>query len=627
MSPITNTISGWFNSLSDALNIEQISEQVTWLSEVGWNEGSGSQFNRLNYSFTRQISQSGAAVNGHIAATISAFWACAQMIASDIAKLPLNIFTEDAQDNDLISNNHPLFKVISITPDGQIMAQSFWEAYILHCLVWGNGYALIGPRDPSNGQINHLELVHPNLVIVRKDRGIRFYEIFPSAEDLQNRTKIKIVQQEDMFHLHGPGDGFSGWPIANYAKEALGITISLQELQAALFANGMDLGGTLTTTEELDNIHRQQMAEEWTATHSGASNRKKVAVLDMSTVYNQFDNTAVDAEVLESRKFQILEVARFFRVPPHKLGITDAATLNNIEQENIKYVTETISPWIRRIENLMRFRLFADGSNFFAKFDRKPLILADSKTQVEFWEKAIGKGMATPNMAAKDLDLPTYQEGNEHYIDANNSQPIKVANMAAEKEELVMKQMELGNDGAEKNNELIGQEPANNTGHNSAHKDDNPKPKQEEKQFNASELVGIFIYQAFIEDRLQQCIKREITFDQRRQQKIDKFGEDYQEDIEETKRFYNEQTQAYREALCVFFEKTDMPEPKGFINKWVAWQDIEKWADQKAFLIANDLIKHYTGTEDWRDGEYDYDDPLTKQTYTILIENGVLRCN
>ena len=124
----------------------------------------------------------------------------------------------------------------------------------------------------------------------------------------------------------------------------------------------------MTTAEELDPIHRKNMAKEWTETHGGAPNRNKVAVLDKAIEYKQFETKAIDSEVLESRKFQILEIARFYRVPPHKLGITDAATLNNIEQENIKYVNETLSPWIKRIQGLIKFRLLPASSRFFAEF-------------------------------------------------------------------------------------------------------------------------------------------------------------------------------------------------------------------------------------------------------------------
>jgi len=640
MLPFIDTFSGLFSSINERINSDTIKfEQslhgpITWLSDVGWNEGSGSSFQQLNYNHTRQLAQSGTSINGKIASTLSAFWACTHMISSDIAKLPLNIYELDSRDNRVKRNNHPLWKVISLSPDGQMTSQEFWEAFILHTLTWGNGEALIGPRDPSNGQINQMELIHPNLVNIRKTKGIRFYEIFPSADDLKaQRNKIRDVAQENMLHLHGPGDGYSGWPIANFAKEALGITLSLQELQASLFSNGMSLGGTLTTKEELDPIHRKNMAKEWTQTHGGAVNRNKVAVLDKSIEYKQLDNKAVDAEVLESRKFQLLEVARFFRVPPHKLGITDAATLNNIEQENIKYVTETLSPWIIRIQKLISFRLFAPGSRFFAEFDTKQLTLADSNTRMNFWVSGIASGMATPNQAAQDFDLPTYPDGNEHYIPSNNLQPVKVANMSVEKAELAMQAMELGLDGQEQANKNLANE--DNTDHGSDHgseeekPDNNPKNESKTLEFNQAAMISIFTYRSLIEAQLKQCINKEKAFHERRAKNKTKLGDDYDSSMDDEKitRFYTEQKSYLRDCLVTYFEVLNMPEPQGFINKWTNWQEIENWPEQKAFLIANDMIKYYCGVEDWPDGQYEYDDPEAKESRILLLENGILKCN
>ena len=630
MLPFRKSISSLLSSLServnnDSLDFEQsLQGPVTWLSNVGWNEGSGSSFQQLNYNHIRQLSQSGASINGKIASSLSAFWACTHMIATDIAKLPLNIKEEDDRGNKIERNNHPLWKVISFSPDGQVIAQSFWETFILHTLVWGNGYAIIGPRDPSNGQINFLESIHPNLVNIRKKRGIRFYEIFPSIDDLRRGTnKIKDIPQEQMLHLHGPGDGLSGWPIANYAKEALGITMSLQELQAALFANGMSLGGVLTTAEELDPIHRKNMAKEWTETHGGAPNRDKTAVLDKSIEYKQFDTKAVDSEVLESRKFQILEVARFLRVPPHKLGITDAATLNNIEQENIKYVNETLSPWIKRIEGLIKFRLLPASSRFFVEFCKKELDLSDTETRMKFWTEGIGSGMATPNQGAMDFDLPTYVDGDEHYIKVNNLAPVAAANMGTEKAEAEIEGLKLTNEGTEKTNNEPTPEPvvmapaaANNP---------KPKPKQEapEISFNNKSFLDVFQIREFIQGAVQPVVNKERSFWARINKNKANLGADYDasKDNEKITRFYSEQKSYLRECIIIYFEQLNMPEPSGFINKWSTWQDCENWADQKAFLIANDLIKYYCGIEHLRDGEYDYENRV------VLLENGILKCN
>ena len=383
----------------------------------------------------------------------------------------------------------------------------------------------------------------------------------------------------------------------------------------------MSLGGTLTTPEELDPIHRKNMAKEWTETHAGAANREKVAVLDSSIEYKQFDTKAIDSEVLESRKFQILEIARFYRVPPHKLGITDAATLNNIEQENIKYVNETLSPWMKRIQGLIKFRLLPASSNFFAEFDKKELDLSDTETRMKFWTEGIGSGMSTPNQGAMDFGLPTYVDGDEHYIKVNNLAPVAAANMGTEKAEAEIAGLKLTNEGTEKtNNEPTPAPIAPKAAENPKSQPQNVAP---DVDFNNRSFIDIFQIMAFVEGAVQQCVRKEKSFWKRVKLRREKLGPDYEPEQEKEKitQFYNEQKAFLRDCLVIYFEQLNMPEPSGFINKWTTWQDCEDWADQKAFLIANDLVKYYCGAEDLRDGEYEYEDRI------ILLENGILKCN
>ena len=629
---MANFISSFFGNLNnEALEITQQSEVVDWLGNRGWNY-SGSDYIVNNFNHNRQPTQSGVSINGRIANTISAYWACVQMIASDIAKLPLNIYEDDNRGNPQIRNNHPLYKFISISPDRQVTAQEFWETMILHCLTWGNGYALLGKRDVSNGQISGLQCIHPNQVQIMSKDGIRYYKIYPTEEDkLLQRNELDDYDQSQIFHLHGPGDGWSGWPIANFAKEALGITQSLQSLQASLFANGMNLGGILKTNEKLDPQHREQISIEWTKKYAGPYNNNKVALLDQSLDYKPLNAKATDSEVLESRKFQIAEIARYFRVPLHKLGITDASTLNNVEQENLKYVTETLMPWITRIQNLIKHRLFPESSRFYAKFDTKDLILADAESKAKFWKEGINNGWATPNQAAQDMGLPVYPDGNDHYIPANNLKPVTAANidLAKSKEELKqLKDINTSNSDDETKEELISKtaESDRDNPSNPSNEDDIDK---DSIQFNSASITNIFTLRTLIEDRLKNFVNREVKFHKREDEKKVLYGKEFNNDkfLEKEAKFYNDHKNVLCESLVTYFEILNMPIPSGFFDKWHNWKECENWADKKAFLIANDFILHYTGLSDHEDSVFDYDDPDTGKVLQVRLTNGILKCS
>ncbi len=223
------------------LIFEQTSEVVTWTNNIGWSESDGA-YNQLNYLWNPQPTKSGNAINGRVALAISAFYDAVRMIAEDIAKLELEIFTRDSSGNKIkVNTGHPLYRVISMSPDGTHTAQQFWETLLAHCLVWGNGYAIID-RDPANGLIRSLELVHPNRVTIRKQNGIVTYIVTIDSQDdppnLPNSTME--FSEAQMFRLRGVGDEDSAWPIANFARESLGITLATQSLQSNMFSNGMN---------------------------------------------------------------------------------------------------------------------------------------------------------------------------------------------------------------------------------------------------------------------------------------------------------------------------------------------------------------------------------------------------
>ena len=235
---------------------EQTDEGITWTSEIGWQGGSGGSFDILNYSYGRLPTKSGNVMNGQEALAISAFFGAARMIAEDIAKLPINIYTLDANGNKVeINAQHPIYSIISQSPDGKRTAQEFWEVLIVWTLVWGNGYAIID-RD-NTGEMRSLQLVKPTRVSLDKRRGNIFYQVFKNAADDFSDGQPAIFTDMEMFHLRGIGDEDTGWPIVNFGRESLGITLATQTLQANMFSNGMNLGGVLETDVKMDKDHRK----------------------------------------------------------------------------------------------------------------------------------------------------------------------------------------------------------------------------------------------------------------------------------------------------------------------------------------------------------------------------------
>jgi len=604
---------------------------ITWTSDVGWGNGGGA-FDILNYSQRALPTKSGNVMNGFEALAISAFFGAARMIAEDIAKLPINIFTLDAQGNKVeINRAHPLYSVISLSPDGKRTAQEFWEVLIVWTLVWGNGYALIDMDE--NGELRSLQLIKPTRVSLKKRHGEITYRVFKNVVDDFSSGEPDEFSDMQMFHLRGIGDEDTGWPIVNFGRESLGITLATQTLQSNMFSNGMNLGGTLETDAKLEPSHREGMGKEWSATYGGVNNINKTAILDDGLKYKPYAIKATDAELLETRRFQISEVARWFRIQPHKLGLMDKASLDNIEQENLKYLNETLSPWMKRIINNIERKLLFFDPNIIVEYDTKELTMTDSETRAKFWSDLIDSAVATPNMGSKDLGLPTHPEGDKYYMSQNTKSIEEIeADLELKRIELEERQKSLDepdepddentghdDDDPNKDDDNTGHKDEN-TGHNTGH--EKHKKENTANKFDLTQdILGSF--QQLMIQPIQYSVNAEIKYYDNLKNAEQKFGKEYIFDKDKEVKFLNKISEQYVSAIEPYLTHLQMALPENYVEKWVSYR-AENWQDEKAMLMANDLIKHYLQITDFPQGVFTLESPDGSHTAVQINERGII---
>jgi len=605
------------------LLFEQTNEAITWTSEFGWGRGDGTN-DILNYFYGAQPTKSGNKINGFEALAISAFFGAARMIAEDIAKLPLDLFVLDANGNEIkINRQHPIYSVISLSPDGKRTAQEFWEVLIVWTLVWGNGYAIID-RD-EDGNLRSLQLIKTTRVSLKKLHGIITYQVFKNTADDMSDGQPDEFSDMEMFHLRGIGDENTGWPIVNFGRESLGITLATQTLQANMFSNGMNLGGVLETEAKMEPAHRKGMASEYSAAYGGINNINKVAILDDGMTYKSHKIKATDAELLATRKFQIMEVARWFRIPGHKLGINDSSTLNNIEQENIKYLQETLSPWMTRIvKNIERKLLFFDPT-IIAKYDTKELTMSDSETRAKFWKDLIETGQANPNAGAKAFGLPVHAAGEKYYI-SQNLQSVEEIEADLELKRLEVEAAQKALDAPDENTDHDDDNTdhdEDNTGHNDDDNngDDDKKEKVENRFDLNQDILGSF--QKLIMSNMQFSVSTEIKYYENLKKTEEKLGDDYVLDEDKEKKFLNRISEQYTSSIEPFLTHLQMAMPDKYVEKWVSYR-ADKWQDEKAMLMASDLIKHYLQITDLPQGVYTLESPDGSQAPFQIDEKGVV---
>jgi HK97 family phage portal protein len=308
--------------------------------------------------------------------------------------------------------------LLNASPDGELTGFTFREHLVAHALLWGNGYAEI-QRDMSERPAA-LALLTPDRVRPRRDdAGRLYYEVHQAAGAEQ-------IAARDMVHLRGLGwDGSQGYSVVSQAQQSLGLTAAMETFGAAFFGNGTHPAGVLTTEAKLTDEQIKQMRTQWEDTHQGAGRANKTAILGGGLKWERLTMPLQDAQFLESRRFQILEIARWFRVPPHLLAELDRATHTNIEQEQLAFVTHCLMPWAVRLESECNVKLFGRNQQGrqSVKHNFGALLRGDLKSRYEAYQIARLNGWMNADEIRELEDrnpLPS-GEGRQYIVPGNTA--------------------------------------------------------------------------------------------------------------------------------------------------------------------------------------------------------------
>jgi HK97 family phage portal protein len=348
-------------------------------------------------SFFRPVI-SGVKVDDESAFTYSAFYSCMRIISETIAYLPWHVNLSGTKRQ--IATDHPLDNILYSRPNAELNAFQFKELMIQHRLGWGNGYAEI-ERNRA-GEIVNLWPVDPACIEPARDnKGRLVYEYSGNGIN-------KTIQPRHIFHVRGPSrDGVHGYSIIELAKESLGIGLAAESFGAAFFGNGAfpasvitNDGSTKMSPEGVTNL-----LKTFNKRNKGSRNAMRTEYLDPGMQLKVVGVPPKDAQFLETRKFQISEICRWFRIPPHKLADLERSTHSNIEAQNIEFVTDAIVPDVTRLEQQANFSLLQD-SNYYTKINVMGLLRGDSKARSEYYKTLSNLGVLTINdiLSKEDMD-------------------------------------------------------------------------------------------------------------------------------------------------------------------------------------------------------------------------------
>lgn len=346
-----------------------------------------SDWNAANFAMFRGKSNSGIGINADNAMQVTAVYAAVRVISETLASLPLVLYR--GTDRERLSANN-LYRLLHDEPNPHMSSFEWREANQNAILLRGNAYNLVTRNEA--GVATRLDPLNPDKmrVYATDDYGVAyFYDGQPLLES-------------EVLHFKGMGNGLVGLTPITYAREAIGLAMATEEHGSRLFSNGTNVGGILKTQSMLTDDQWSKFRERWTKMQGGLANSNKPALLEGGMDFVKVGLANDEAQFLETRKFQVSEIARFFRVPPHMLMDLDRATFSNIEHQSIEFVTHTMRPWLVRWEQTLNRTLLTANQRrqgLFFEFLIDGLLRGDIKSRYEAYSSAITTGWMTRNEA------------------------------------------------------------------------------------------------------------------------------------------------------------------------------------------------------------------------------------
>lgn len=375
--------------------------------------------NGSRYRFLFGPTTAGKAVNENTAMQMTAVYSCVRILSEAIASLPLSVYHYNDSGGKEKDLQHPLYKLLHDEPNAEMTSFVFRETLMGHLLLWGNAYAQIIRN--GKGEIIGLYPLMPNKMTVDRDENGRlFYQYQRSSEDAPSmKGSAVILRPSDVLHIPGLGfDGLVGYSPIAMAKNAIGLAIATEEYGAKFFANGAAPGGVLEHPGTIKDP--QKVKESWNSAYQGSGNAHKVAVLEEGMKYQSIGISPEQAQFLETRKFQINEIARIFRVPPHMLADLEKSSFSNIEQQSLEFVKYTLDPWVVRWEQAMCRALLTDEEKpqYFIKFNVDGLLRGDYQSRMNGYATARQNGWMSANdiRELENLDRIPADMGGDLYL-------------------------------------------------------------------------------------------------------------------------------------------------------------------------------------------------------------------
>lgn len=358
-------------------------------------------------------------------------YACVRILAEGIAGLPLHLYKCGKNGSREKAVDHSLYFLLHDEPNPEMTSFVFRETLMTHLLLYGNCYCQIIRN--GRGQVAALYPLMPNQMSVDRDeKGQLYYTYLRSGEEADTMKKGTVyLLSEDVLHIPALGfDGLVGYSPIAMAKNSIGMGLACEEYGAKFFANGAAPSGVLEHPGTIKDITR--LRESWNAIYGGSKNAGKVAILEEGMHYSPISISPNEAQFLETRKFQVDEIARIFHVPPHMIGDLERSTFSNIEQQSLEFVKYTLNPWVCRWEQALTRSLLSpkEKREYSIKFNVDGLLRGDYQSRMNGYAVGRQNGWMSANdiRELENMDKISEEQGGDLYL--VNGNMIKMTDAA-----------------------------------------------------------------------------------------------------------------------------------------------------------------------------------------------------
>lgn len=357
----------------------------------------------------------------------TAVYACVRILAEAVAGLPLHLYQQTVDGGKERHTEHPLYYLLHDAPNTEMTSFVFRETLMAHLLIWGNAYAQI-LRNGRGRIIALYPLLPDKMTVHRNTKGDIYYTYRRDFYDRHGNEETTL-RADEVLHIPGLGfDGLVGYSPIAMAKNAVGMAIATEEYGSNFFGNGANPGGVLEHPGTIKDI--QRVKDSWNAAYQGSDNAHRVAVLEEGMRFSPIGIPPEQSQFLQTRRFQLNEIARIFRVPPHMIGDLEKSSFSNIEQQSLEFVKYTLNPWVIRWEQAINQTLLlpSERSKLFVKFNVDGLLRGAYKERMDGYAIGIQNGFLSPNCVRQLENLNRIEHGD---VFAMNGNMVKLESIGA----------------------------------------------------------------------------------------------------------------------------------------------------------------------------------------------------